>query len=161
MGRDYEKIYNQFMDYEAKLHEKNQRKIRVGLKVNILLPLVFLLLCFLLPNTKFLFLMLWIVSLFGIAFYLIYVEYTDYKMLEKMKEFGVIDEATNRNLVGDQVEQVEQAIDERMDAIEERIDAERARLEKELERLTKERDSIEKDRKERIKELGDKIGGKK
>lgn len=132
MSKDYEKIYEQVKNYEAQLHEKNQKKIRMGFKVNIILPLVFLFLCFIIPGTKFLFLMLWIISLFGIAFYLLYVEYTDYKVLNKMKEFGVIDDDLDRNLMGDDIDQ---ALNDRMDNIESKITAEKERLEKELEKI--------------------------
>ena len=132
MSKDYEKIYKQVKNYEAQLHEKNKRKIRMGFKVNIILPLVFLFLCFIIPGTKFLFLMLWIVSLFGIAFYLLYVEYTDYKVLNKMKELGVIDDDLDRNLMGDDIDQ---AINDKVDNIETKITAEKERLERELEKI--------------------------
>lgn len=132
MSKDYEEIYKQVKNYEAQLHEKNQRKIRMGFKVNIILPLVFLFLCFIIPGTKFLFLMLWIVSLFGIAFYLLYVEYTDYKVLNKMKEFGVIDDDLDRNLMGDDIDQ---AINDKVDNIETKITAKKERLERELEKI--------------------------
>ena len=138
MSKDYEKIYRQVKKYEARMHEKNQRKIRMGFKVNIILPLVFLFLCFIIPGTKFLFLMLWIISLFGIAFYLLYVEYTDYKALNKMKEFGVIDEDIDRNLMGDEIDQ---AILETRDDIESRINT----LGKELERLKNQRANFNKE----------------
>ena len=138
MSKDYEKIYRQVKEYEARMHEKNQRKIRRGFKVNIILPLVFLFLCFIIPGTKFLFLMLWIISLFGIAFYLLYVEYMDYKALNKMKEFGVIDEDIDRNLMGDEIDQ---AILETRDDIESRINT----LGKELERLKNQRANFNKE----------------
>ena len=138
MSKDYEKIYRQVKEYEARMHEKNQRKIRMGFKVNIIIPLVFLFLCFIIPGTKFLFLMLWIISLFGIAFYLLYVEYTDYKALNKMKEFGVIDEDIDRNLMGDEIDQ---AILETRDDIESRINT----LGKELERLKHQRANFNKE----------------
>ena len=152
MSKDYEKIYRQVKEYEARMHEKNQRKIRMGFKVNIILPLVFLFLCFIIPGTKFLFLMLWIISLFGIAFYLLYVEYTDYKALNKMKEFGVIDEDIDRNLMGDEIDQ---AILEKKDDIESRINT----LGKELERLKHQRANINKDHGETDNSSGHKTGG--
>lgn len=153
MSKDYEKIYRQVKEYEAKMHEKNQRKIRMGFKVNIILPLVFLFLCFIIPGTKFLFLMLWIISLFGIAFYLLYVEYTDYKALNKMKEFGVIDEDIDRNLMGDEIDQ---AILEKKDDIESRINT----LGKELERLKHQRANFNKDDGETNNSSGHETGGK-
>ena len=164
MNKRYENFYERFVEYESKLHKRNQRKIKIGLKVNIFLPLVFLLLCFIVPGTKFLFLMLWIISLFGIAFYLIYVEYTDYKMLSKMQEFGAIDEEEQRSLMGENaaaIEQMEKAVDDRIDAIEAKIDSEKERLENELKRLNQERDAAEQERKDRLQELKDKKGGKK
>ena len=153
MSKDYEKIYRQVKEYEARMHEKNQRKIRMGFKVNIILPLIFLFLCFIIPGTKFLFLMLWIISLFGIAFYLLYVEYTDYKALNKMKEFGVIDEDIDRNLMGDEIDQ---AILETKDDIESRIST----LGKELERLKHQRENLSKEKSQNDSSSGDETGGK-
>lgn len=85
----YEEIYDRFMDYQNKVHEANQKRIRLGLKVNIFFPLIFLTLCFLTDGSKLIFLILWIVSLFGIAFYLMYVEYSDDKLQRQMKAFGL------------------------------------------------------------------------
>ena len=85
----YEELYDRFMDYQTKVHEANQKRIRLGLKVNIFFPLIFLTLCFLTDGSKLIFLILWIVSLFGIAFYLMYVEYSDDKLHRQMKAFGL------------------------------------------------------------------------
>jgi hypothetical protein len=103
--KEYELMYDKFMDYQRGLHEKNSEKIRIGLKVNILLPLVFLLISFITNSSKLVFLVLWIVSLFGISFYLLYVEFMDFKLQERMKEFGVMkEEEEQMNLIGDQVQ---------------------------------------------------------
>ena len=164
MDKDYKGFYYKFVDYESKLHEHNQRKIQVGLKINIFLPLIFLFLCFLVPGSEFLFLMLWIISLFGIAVYLISVEYRDYQMLNRMKEFGAVSKEYDRNLMGGSVEameQMEQVVDERIDAIEGRIDERKARLEKEIARLNKERDVAEQARKNKKQEISDKMGGRR
>lgn len=150
MARDYEKIYEKILDYEEHLHKKNQKKIKVGIKVNIFLPLVFLLLCFAFPDTDLIFLILWIVSLFGIATYLIYVEYNDYKLRSKLMEFGVVDQVSEVNLMGDNVDLIEQAIDER-------IAMEKQRFAQEMETLNKERESIRQERKEQIKQAKDRI----
>lgn len=103
--KEFEAMYGRFMDYQQELHEKNGKKIRVGLKVNIFLPLVFLIISFMTKSSKLVFLVLWIVSLFGISFYLLYVEFTDFKLQEKMKEFGVVDEEeAQMALIGKEVE---------------------------------------------------------
>lgn len=87
----YEEMYQKFVDYEEHEHIKNQEKIKVGLKLNILIPMIFLMLCFLTDGSKLLFLIMWIVSLFGIAFYLMRIEYTDYKNHERLENFGIKD----------------------------------------------------------------------
>ncbi|MCR5641578.1 MAG: YhgE/Pip domain-containing protein [Lachnospiraceae bacterium] len=80
----YEEFYKNYLLEQQQIHAANQKKIRVGLKVNIFLPLVFLVLSFLTHSSKLIFLILWIVSLFGIAFYLMYVEYTDHLMQKRL-----------------------------------------------------------------------------
>jgi len=101
-----ELVYEQFIEYQQEMHERNQKKIKVGLKVNILLPLIFLIISFITNGSKLIFLILWIVSLFGISFYLLYIEYTDFKFQEKMKEFGLIaEEAEQEALIGAEVKE--------------------------------------------------------
>ncbi len=97
-------MYEQFMELQQQVHLKNQRKIKVGLKINILLPLVFLIISFISNRSKLVFLVLWIGSLFGIAFYLLYVEYTDFKLQEQLKDIGIMEqEAETQALIGDEV----------------------------------------------------------
>ena len=90
MGNDKELMYDKFLELQQQENLKNQKKIRVGLKINILLPLIFLAICFISDRSKLVFLLLWIISLFGIAFYLLYVEYMDFKLQAQLKEFGII-----------------------------------------------------------------------
>ena len=85
--KKYQEIYEKYRKYEQDAHERNQKRIRVGLKVNIFLPMIFLIVSFITESSKLIFLILWIVSLFGIAFYLMYIEFTDYKMQERILEF--------------------------------------------------------------------------
>lgn len=146
----YRKMYEKFVDYEQTLHQQNQKKIQIGLKINIILPLFFLILSFAISEGKLVFLLLWIISLFGIAFYLIYVEYSDYKMLEQMKEFGVdIEEIReDRNLIGDGVQQAESNITEKLDYAGDRIDEGKQKIEAEKQRIEAELA----ERKEQLKE---------
>jgi len=110
LGKEKEIVYEKFMELQQQVHQKNQKKIKVGLKVNILLPLVFLVISFISDRSKLVFLVLWIVSLFGIAFYLLYVEYMDFELQEQLKELGIMEkEAEAQALIG---EEVIQSIDE-------------------------------------------------
>ena len=106
MGKEKELVYEKFFELQQQVHLKNQKKIRVGLKVNILLPLVFLIISFVSDRSKLVFLVLWIVSLFGIAFYLLYVEYMDFKLQEQLMELGIMEkEAEAQALIGNEVVQ--------------------------------------------------------
>ena len=84
--KKFERMYDILLDYEQKIHLKNQKRIRVGLKCLIIIPLIFLILLFWTGSSKTIFLVLWIVSLFILAAYLIFVEYGDYKLQEKLNE---------------------------------------------------------------------------
>ncbi|MCR4999560.1 MAG: YhgE/Pip domain-containing protein [Lachnospiraceae bacterium] len=99
-NKKYEEFYKNYLDEQHNTHQKNQQKIRVGLKVNIFLPLIFLLISFLTQGSKLIFLILWIVSLFGIAFYLMYVEYTDHLMQKRLQEIETAD-ASEQALIGE------------------------------------------------------------
>ena len=127
-------MYDKFINYEQNLHQQNQKRIRVGLKINIILPLFFLILSFAISEGKLVFLLLWIISLFGIATYLIYVEYSDYKMLEQLKELGVDEDALRDdvNLIGEGVQQAESNITEKLDYAGDLIDAEKQKIEAEI-----------------------------
>lgn len=86
MERDYEEIFQKVLDYEQALHEKNRKRIKIGLRCIWIVPLFFLLLLFLTGSNKVIFLILWIVSLFALSIYLIVVEYMDYNLQEKIME---------------------------------------------------------------------------
>jgi hypothetical protein len=132
-NKKYEEFYNNYLEEQRNTHVKNQRKIRVGLKVNIFLPLVFLLISFLTNGSKLIFLILWIVSLFGIAFYLMYVEYTDYKLQEQLKEFVDNDTLEPDNLIGERVDRAEAIINTKMDALDEMIEGKKEENRQKLE----------------------------
>ncbi len=88
MEKDYERMYDILAQYENEMHEKNQKKLRIGLRCIWIIPLIFLCLLFLTDTSKVVFLILWIASLFGIAVYLILLEYADYKLQEKLGEIS-------------------------------------------------------------------------
>ncbi len=132
MDKNYEELYGKFTDYQKELHELNQKKIEIGLKVNVLLPLVFLIISFMTSGSKLIFLILWIASLFGIAFYLIYIEYSDYKLQEKMHEFGMKKETEEESLIGDVVVIAEQQVNEQLDEVDVIVEREKERIKSEI-----------------------------
>ncbi len=102
MGNDkYRKAYNMVIEYEKEAHRKNQKRIAVGLKLIIIIPLIFLALLFFTGSSKVIFLILWIVSLFILAAYLITVEYMDYNLMERMAKLrGQDDDMEDYDLIG-------------------------------------------------------------
>lgn len=97
----YRKAYNMVIEYEKEAHRKNQKRIAVGLKLIIIIPLIFLALLFFTGSSKVIFLILWIVSLFILAAYLITVEYMDYNLMERMTKLrGQDDDMENYDLIG-------------------------------------------------------------
>lgn len=97
----YRKAYNMVIEYEKEAHRKNQKRIAVGLKLIIIIPLIFLALLFFTGSSKVIFLILWIVSLFILAAYLITVEYIDYNLMERMAKLrGQDDDMENYDLIG-------------------------------------------------------------
>ncbi|MCR5545588.1 MAG: hypothetical protein K6F30_03825 [Lachnospiraceae bacterium] len=132
---DYKKAFEKYTQYQQDLHEKNQNKIRVGLKVNILLPLVFLFMSFFVKDSKLIFLILWIVSLFGIAAYLVYIEYSDYKLQEQLMDFSGETEKQADSLIGAKVEIAEAEVNRKMDAIDARIDEGKQKVMEKIEKL--------------------------
>ena len=97
----YRKAYNMVIEYEKEAHRKNQKRIAVGLKLIIIIPLIFLALLFFTGSSKVIFLILWIVSLFILAAYLITVEYMDYNLMERMAKLrGENDDMEKYDLIG-------------------------------------------------------------
>ena len=75
-----ENLYEMVMDFEKKSHEKNQKRIRIGLRCLYIIPAISLFLLMVMKSSKIIFLALWIISLFILAVYLIVVEYMDYNL---------------------------------------------------------------------------------
>ena len=84
--KKYSQQYQALLQEVLQFHSGNQRRIRKGMLSLLLVPLVFLVLLFLSEGSRVIFLLLWIVSMFGIAAYLIAVEYIDYEMQNKVKQ---------------------------------------------------------------------------
>lgn len=113
----YKKAYDMVMNYEEQIHQKNQKRISIGLKCILIIPLIFLALLFWTDSSKIIFLILWIVSLFVLAAYLITVEYMDYNLMERMavlngkeqqmEEYQLIGNEVLENRIQDVLEKIE------------------------------------------------------
>ena len=84
----FERLYDQLSEYEKNLHIMNQKRIKIGMKCFLIIPTAILGLLFLTGSNKIVFLIMWIISLFGLSFYLIGVEYVDYQLQIKLNEWS-------------------------------------------------------------------------
>ena len=109
-NKKYKEMYDTIIEYEKKLHVKNQKRIKTGLRCIIIVPLIFLFLLFVTGSSKVIFLILWIVSLFGISFYLIAVEYMDYNLQKKIQEFTGDEENEFDGLLGEELMQLHETL---------------------------------------------------
>ena len=114
-------MYDKLVGYEKTIHEKNQKRIKIGLRCIYIIPLFFLVLLMIVPDSsKIIFLVLWIVSLFVIAVYLIGVEYFYYKRQEKMNEISGCDAQSVSPVVQieDRVQEIAERVEQRFDTMQ-------------------------------------------
>jgi hypothetical protein len=97
------KTYKRILEIQQAAHKKNQNRIKWGIRCVVLIPIIFLILMFTMESSKYVFLVLWVASLFVISTYLIYVEYADYKVQETMVELGFKEEEDFEGLVPENV----------------------------------------------------------
>lgn len=83
--RDYQELYDRLLEEVSTLHRNNRRRIRVGMRMLLAVTLGLMLLMFLAGGNKVFTLMLWILSMFAVAAYLIAVEYADYELQKKLE----------------------------------------------------------------------------
>lgn len=82
--REYEELYDRLLREVSTLH-RNNRRIRIGMKMLVAVTVGLMLLMFLSQGNKIFALMLWILSMFAVAAYLIAVEYADYELQKKLE----------------------------------------------------------------------------
>ena len=83
--REYEELYDRLLREVSTLHHNNRRRIRIGMKMLVAVTVGLMLLMFLSQGNKIFALMLWILSMFAVAAYLIAVEYADYELQKKLE----------------------------------------------------------------------------
>ena len=114
-------MYDKLVGYEKTIHEQNQKRIKIGLRCIYIIPLFFIVLLMIVPDSsKIIFLVLWIVRLFAIAVYLIGVEYVDYKLQEKMNEISGCDAQSVSPVVQieDRVQEIAERVEQKFDTMQ-------------------------------------------
>ena len=96
---DYQKLYDRLLEEVGALHRANQRRIRSGLRALLVVTVGLMLLMFLADGNKVFTLMLWILSMFAVAAYLIAVEYMDYELQKKLRDIAQLQEGVFDGLI--------------------------------------------------------------
>ena len=84
--KKYQQLYGRLLDEVKLLHGRIKVGIRQGLKMLLIVPLLFMVVMFLTQGSKGIFLVLWIVSTFVIAAFLIALEYVDHGIQKRLEE---------------------------------------------------------------------------
>ena len=84
--REYQELYDRLIHEVSTLHQTNRRRIRNGMRMLVAVTLGLMLLMFLAEGNKVFTLMLWILSMFTVAAYLIAVESADSERQKKIED---------------------------------------------------------------------------
>lgn len=85
-NRRYEDLYNQLADLSMNMHKGNKRRIRIGLVLLALLPVLLIVIRWLTDSDKVVFLLIWVFCMFALCIYLISVEYIDSTLQKTLEE---------------------------------------------------------------------------
>lgn len=86
---DPQTFYRHFVPYIEAAHHRNERSLKVGVWLLVLLPVILVIIQELTDASRIVFLIFWIIGMFGIATALIFTAYSDHdlkKTLEELKE---------------------------------------------------------------------------
>ena len=117
----YEELYTQLLERGLDMHINNKRRIRVGLILLLLLPVILGLILWLTESDKIIFLLIWVFCMFVISIYLISVEYIDDSIQKTLEDVTDREAGFDELFMG--TEKIGEKITERHDRIHERIEA--------------------------------------
>ena len=125
----YEQLYTQLLERGEMLHENNKKRIKHGLILLAILPLILGFIIWITGSSKIVFLIFWIICMFIISAYLISVEYLDDSVQKTLEEVtdreSDFDESLPRGRGMDLQKRIEARLAERR-AAQEPADAETA-----------------------------------
>jgi small-conductance mechanosensitive channel len=81
----YEQLYSDLTDYTHKLHDTNKKRIKYGVIVVLILPILLYFMRLSTGSDKVLFLLIWVLCTILVSVYLIAVEYLDYSIQNRVR----------------------------------------------------------------------------
>lgn len=82
----YEALYTQLLERGMEMHINNKKRIRTGLILLLLLPVILGIVRVLTESDKIVFLIIWVFCMFVICIYLITIEYIDDSLQKALEE---------------------------------------------------------------------------
>ena len=82
---NYHEMYDRLVEEVTALHQANQRRIHKGLWGMIIVLVLYLVLLFVTNGSKVIILLLWIMTMFALAAYLISLEYLNFELEKKLR----------------------------------------------------------------------------
>lgn len=115
----YEELYTQLLERGMDLHANNKKRIRTGLILLLLLPVILGIILKVTESDKIVFLLIWVFCMFVICIYLISIEYIDNSVRKTLEEVTEREADFDELLVDS--EKLEERIAARREGLRERI----------------------------------------
>ena len=119
--RHYEELYMRLRERAEDMHSNNKKRIRTGLIVLGLIPVVLIIMRLLTDSDRVVFLIIWILCTFAVCIYLITIEYIDDSLEKTLEEVTEREADFDELLIG--TEQLGELILERRERRHERREA--------------------------------------
>ncbi len=119
----YEELYQQLLERGLDMHLHNKRRIRNGMILLLLLPVILGVILWVTGSDKIVFLIIWVLCMFALSIYLITIEYIDDSVEKTLEE--VTDREADFGVLFPGTEQLGERISERREMIRGKIEARR------------------------------------
>ena len=114
----YEELYNRLLDRGEAMHLNNKKRIRIGLVVLALLPVILIFIRWATDSDRVVFLIIWVLCMFAACIYLISIEFIDDQLQKTLGEVTEREADFDGLIMGS--EQLGERIVERHERIQER-----------------------------------------
>jgi hypothetical protein len=121
----YEELYEQLLERGLDMHMHNKRRIRNGMILLLLLPVILGVILWVTGSDKIVFLIIWVLCMFALSIYLITIEYIDDSVEKTLEE--VTDREADFGELFPGTEQLAERIGERREMIRGKIKARRSK----------------------------------
>ena len=116
--RHYEELYNRLLERGETMHRNNKKRIRIGLVILALLPVILIFIRWATDSDRIVFLIIWVLCMFAACIYLVSIEFIDDRLQKTLEEVTEREADMGGLIMG--TEQLGEKIVERHEKIQER-----------------------------------------